>query len=266
MGDLFSETWVLVTGASSGLGEVFARQLAARKANLILTARSGDTLRALAASVEQAHGIQTAVIAQDLGATGGAAALCAAADLLGHPIEHLISNAGFGAFGTVATSDPARLADMVRLNCEALVVLTAHFLPGMVDRKRGGVIHVASVGSFQPVPYQATYGATKAFVLSFSEAVAEEVRDAGVRVLALCPGPVQTGFQAAAGADISPQQARMVLSAEEVVSTALHAYEAGKDTVVPGAYNAIGAWGVRLLPRRTVARIAGNMIRGKVRR
>lgn len=264
--DLYKGSWALITGASSGLGAVFAAQLAARGAHLILTARSGQALATLARELEQRHGVQTAVIPHDLGVPGGAAGLCEAVDRLGHPVDHLISNAGFGAFGKVAEVSAAHLADMVRLNCEALVLLTAHFLPGLVARRRGGVIHVASVASFQPVPYQATYAATKALVLSFSEAVAEEVRGSGVRVLALCPGPVHTGFQAAAGADISPQQAAMVMSAEEVVAAGLRAYENGKDVVVPGLLNALGAWGVRLVPRRTVVRMAANLIRTKKKR
>jgi short-subunit dehydrogenase len=263
MNNLFEGQWALITGASSGLGEQFARQLAARHANLILTARSRDKLETLAKELAQAHGIQTEVIALDLGETGGAARLCEAVDRLGHPVAHLVSNAGFGRYGPFLDGDVAHQAEMVRLNCEALMVLSHHFLRQMVARGSGGVIHLASVASFQAAPYMAVYAATKAFVLTFSEAVGEEVRGTGVRCLALCPGPVPTGFQQAAGAEIAASQRRAILSAEETVTRGLRAYERGRAVYIPGGMNRAGAIGSQLLPRAMVVRTVGKMMKGK---
>ena len=261
--DLYAGKWTLVTGASSGLGEEFAKQLAARRANLILTARSKGKLEELARTLAAAHHIETEVIAVDLGAGDGAAKLTQAVDRTRRPVEHVISNAGFGAFGPVVQAEPERLTGQVRLNCEALVALTRHFLPAMVERRSGGVLHVGSIAGFQPAPYLAVYAATKAFVLSFSEAVAEEVRESGVRVMVLCPGPVPTGFQQVAGAAISRAQRRAVLSAEETVRRGLAAYEQGKRLYVPGGMNRLGTVGVKLLPRGMVVRAVGRMMRDR---
>jgi short-subunit dehydrogenase len=263
MDDLFAGSWVLVTGASSGLGAEFARQLAARRAHLILTARSGDKLAALAQELAQAHAVETEVVALDLGAPGGAERLCAEVDRRGHAVAHLVSNAGFGAAGPFLDQEAARQAEMVRLNCEALTTLSHHFVRPMVAQGQGGVIHVASVASFQSAPYMAVYAATKAFVLSFSEGLAEELRKSGVRVMALCPGPVPTGFQAAAGADIAPSQRRSVLSAAETVRRGLRAYEQGKTVYIPGGLNRTGAVVSQLLPRAVVRRTVAKMMRDK---
>jgi short-subunit dehydrogenase len=261
MEDLFRGRWVLITGASSGLGEEFARQLAATRANLVLTARSGEKLQALAKSLAAQHGIETRVLALDLSAEGGAPKLCAEVDRLGLPIEHLISNAGFGLVGPIGASAGARLAEMVRLNCEALTVLSQHFVGPMAQRRSGGIIHLGSVAGFQPLPYMATYGASKAFVVSFSVALAEEVRGSGVRVLALCPGPVPTGFQKVAGSGIARQQRRAVMSAEDTVRAGLAAYAEGRDLYVPGRINRAGAVSAKLLPRRTLVRAVGHMMK-----
>jgi short-subunit dehydrogenase len=150
---------------------------------------------------------------------------------------------------------------MVRLNCEALTVLSQHFVGQMVRRASGGVIHVASIAAMQPVPYMATYGASKAFVVSFSLALAEEVRGRGLRVLALCPGPVPTGFQAVAGSAIARRQRRAVLSAEETVRAGLLAYAAGRDLYIPGRLNRAGAVGARVLPRSVILRAVGRMMK-----
>jgi len=265
MTDLFADTHALVTGASSGLGAEFARQLAARGAHLILTARRKEQLDALAGELRAAHRVQVDVIAHDLGAPGAAAILCEAVDRLGHPVRHLINNAGFGSGGPFRASDGARQAEMVRLNCEALVTLSHHFLPRLLDARAGGIVHVASVAGMQPVPYMAVYGATKAFVLSFSLALSEEAREAGVRVLALCPGPVPTGFQKASGLGTAPSQRRAVLSAEETVRRGLEAYARGKALLVPGRLNKLGSVGSKLLPRTTLARMVGRMMKQKGR-
>ncbi|HVH98784.1 MAG TPA: SDR family oxidoreductase [Enhygromyxa sp.] len=256
--ELFGGTWVLVTGASSGIGEQFARQLAAHRANLVLTARSGDTLRALADELAKAHGIETAVVAADLGAPGGAVTLC---QQVTQPITHLISNAGFGTFGEFAQTNPEQQAAMVRLNCETVVVLARHFLPAMLERKAGGIIHVASIVSFMPSPFYATYGATKAFVLSFSSALSGEVYGSGVRVMAVCPGPVPTGFQEAAGITMAMTPQPNILSAAETVRRGISAYVRGDDVYVPGVYNRLSTWAVQKLPRRMLVRSVAKLSR-----
>jgi uncharacterized protein len=263
MDDLFFANWALVTGASSGLGEEFARQLAARRANLILTARSEAKLKALASELEQEYAIRAEVVVLDLGAPGAAQRLCQHVDQLGHPVMHLISNAGFGLYGSFPELDGTRQAEMVRLNCEALTVLTHHFVRPMLARKSGGVIHLASVASFQAAPYMAVYAATKAFVLSFSEALSEELRNTGVRCTALCPGPVPTGFQHTAGSEIARSQRYSVLSSQATVARALRAYERNKAVYIPGGMNRVGALGSKLLPRAMVVRTVGRIMRSK---
>jgi short-subunit dehydrogenase len=259
--DLYAGTWALVTGASSGIGEEFARQLAARKANLILTARSTDKLRNLGRELIQRFGVQTRVVPLDLSRPGGAERLCITIDALNVVVDHLVNNAGFGAAGNFTDGVEPRAADMVRLNCEALTVLSRHFVSGMVERGRGGIIHVASIAGFQPVPYMAIYGATKAYVLSLSMAIHEEVRGKGVRVLALCPGPVPTGFQAVAGTRIAGGQEFAAMSAEETVRRGLDAYEDRKDVLVPGRANWLGTIGSKLLPRGILVKAVGEMMR-----
>ncbi len=261
--DLYSGTWALVTGASSGIGEEFARQLAARKANLILTARSEDKLRRLGRDLIQRYGVQTRVVPVDLGRAGGAERLCITVDALNLVVDHLVNNAGFGSAGKFTEGAEMRAADMVRLNCEAVTVLSRHFLAGMALRGRGGVIHVSSIAGFQPVPYMAIYGATKAYVLSLSMALHEEVRGRGVRVLALCPGPVPTGFQSAAGIRMGGggSDSLAALSAEETVRRALDAYDERKDVLVPGRANWLGTIGSKILPRGILVKAVGEMMR-----
>ncbi|MBK7578849.1 MAG: SDR family oxidoreductase [Myxococcales bacterium] len=244
----FRKTTALVTGASSGIGLELARQLAERGASLVLTARSQDKLEALAQELSQQYSVKARVVVADLARPRGALELCADVDALGIDIDHLINNAGFGDAGALTRADPEKLAEMVRLNCEAVVVLARHFLPGMLARRRGGVLNVASTAAFQPMPYMATYAATKAFVLSFSAALAKEVEGQGVHVTALCPGPVPTGFQAAAG--IEPGMERIAaLSASETASQALSAYADGDAVCVPGAVNRAQTLFSKLAPR-----------------
>lgn len=247
-----SGSWALVTGASSGIGAELARALAARGVNLVLTARSHEKLESLARELEQKLRIETRVVIGDLARPDGAAALGSDVDALGLEVDHLIANAGFGDAGAVSRADPDKLVEMLRVNCEAVVVLTRHFLPRMLSRGRGGVLFVASTASFQPMPFMATYGATKAFVTSFAGALAEEVRGTGVRVTALCPGPVPTGFQAAAG--IEPGMERVAaLSAEETAERGVVAYLAGEELCVPGVVNRAQTLVSKVMPRRMVA-------------
>jgi hypothetical protein len=263
MEQLFHKEWVLITGASSGFGADFARQLAARGANLILTARSEGKLVALGEELSRKHGIEHKVIAQDIGAPGGAKALCDRVKALGVEVDHVINNAGFGVGGPFAKADPARAADMIRLNCEALAVITGELLPPMIARNRGGFLQVASVAGFQPTPYISVYGATKAFVVNFTAGLAEELRESNVRMCALCPGPVETGFQAAAGIEIAPAQRASVLSSEDTVRRGIAAYEARRVVYVPGVVNKLGGLAAKFFPRMVVAHAAAGVMKDR---
>jgi uncharacterized protein len=232
----------LITGASAGIGEQFARQLAARGYNVFLVARRRERIRDLAAELEREHGVRADFVACDLGDPTARDALAETAARREVEVDVLINNAGFGTTGDVH-SDPDRQTGMVRVNCEAPVALTAAFLPAMVERGRGGVLNVASVAAFQPVPSQAVYGATKAFMLSFSEALASELRKTGVSATALCPGPVETEFTevAAFKRPASEMPSFIWSSPEDVARAGLEGLEKGKRVVIPGVGNRAAA-------------------------
>jgi uncharacterized protein len=250
--DCFAGRWCLVTGASSGLGEEFARQLAHRGANLILTARSADRLNNLASDLTRVNGITARVFVVDLGEPHGADTLLASVRATGVFVEHVVNNAGFGSAGAFARLDGERESAMVRLNIDAIVRVTHGLLGPMQESGRGGFINVASTASFQPVPFMATYGATKAFVLHFTLALATEFEGTGVRALAFCPGPVRTGFQAAAGIE-RPGLALAELTRERTVARALAAYEQGERLCIPGIVNGAQAFVSRHLPRSLIS-------------
>ncbi len=255
----FTNQTALVTGASSGIGAAFARELAARGANLILVARSHDKLRTLGEQLHAAHRVHVDVLTSDLSRPNAVNQLADQIGALGRPVDVLINNAGFATHGEVATADPARLHEQVQLNVTALVDLTTAFLPGMTSRKHGAIINIASTAAFQPVPHMAVYSATKAFVLSFTEAVWAEAKPAGVRVLALCPGATATAFFDVVGStDASVGKHR---SAEQVVATALRALERGVPSVIDGRVNGIVARLPRLLPRRVTLAVAERSVR-----
>lgn len=221
----------LITGASSGIGEQFARQLAARGTRLILVARRKERLDALASSLPTT----AQVITCDLGSE--AAELPGRVAELDERVDLLVNNAGFGLRGRVAELDAERQAEMVRVNCEAVLVLTRAFLPGMIEHGHGGVITVASTAGMQPLPYEATYGATKAFALNFTEALWAELRGTGVKALAVNPGPVPTEWQQVAGYDeAGGEMMPGAIKADQVVREALGAYDAGKRSLVPGRF------------------------------
>ncbi len=261
MAGALSGQWSLVTGASSGLGEEFARQLAVRGSSLVLSARSEDKLENLARELTQAHAIEVKVIPMDLAASGGAETLVRRVRDDIEALKLVINNAGFGDAMPFARSNPEQQAQMVRLNCETLVTLTRAFLPGMLQREDGGFIQVASVVSLLPVPYMATYAASKAFVLSFSEAVAEELRDSNVRMMALCPGPVPTGFQAAAGMELTGLERWAALPPGRVVRVALRDYERGRRVSFPGGVNSLQRALIGCVPRPLAARLSGLTVR-----
>jgi short-subunit dehydrogenase len=254
--DVFSGTTALVTGASSGLGEEFARELARRHANLVLTARSREKLEQLAADLARVNGVTVQVIVQDLSEPDGALSLARELKARGLVIDHLINNAGFGTAGRFETMDVEREARMVRVNSEAVVVLSRSLLRGMLDRKRGGILNVASTAGHQPTPFMTTYGATKAFVLSFTLALSEELRGTGVRALALCPGPVPTGFQAAASIPSGAVLSFAKLDAHTVVEQALDAYARHVTLKTPGLVNGVQTLASKLLPRSFILRAA----------
>jgi len=250
--DPFSGTWCLVTGASSGLGEEFARQLAHRGAHLLLTARSVQRLQNLAADLTRVNGTRAQILPFDLADAKGVDELLAAVRATGVFVEHVINNAGFGSAGAFARLDPVREGAMVRLNVEAVLRLTHGLLAPMQEAGRGGIINVASTASFQPVPFMATYGATKAFVLHFTLALATELEGSGVRAMALCPGPVRTGFQAVAGIH-KPGIALAELTPARTITSALAAYERGERLCVPGFVNGAQSVASRILPRSLIS-------------
>ncbi|MBW3570632.1 MAG: SDR family NAD(P)-dependent oxidoreductase [Gemmatimonadetes bacterium] len=246
--------WALVTGASMGIGEGFARALAGRGMNLVLCARSADRLAALARALETEHGVRAAVVAADLAQPGAPARAWEEASR-GRGIHLLVNNAGFGLHGRFEELPVDRQAAMVALNCTALLELAHLALGEMRGRGSGGIVNLGSVAAFQPVPMKAVYAATKAFVLSLSQALVEENRGSGVRILCVSPGPTPTGFQAVAGTRVRQGQVG-VLRAEEVVDAALAALDAGKTHVAPGLANRLSTVFGRMLPAAVAARIA----------
>ncbi|MGW6919154.1 SDR family NAD(P)-dependent oxidoreductase [Kitasatospora sp. NPDC054939] len=254
----FNRRTTLITGASTGIGAAFARELAARGSHLVVVARSADRLDGLRQELSAAHGVIVHAVPLDLARPGAGAELQRRVADLGVEVDVLINNAGFATFGAVAEGDPARMAEEVHLNCLTLTDLTARLLPGMVERRTGAVVNVASTAAFQPIPRMAVYGATKAYVLSFTEALANELRGSGVRALAICPGATDTPFfdvigdQAAVGIRRRPEQ---------VVATTLAALQKGRPTVVDGFLNRLGTLAPRLLPRRTTVAVAERVTR-----
>jgi uncharacterized protein len=251
----------LITGASSGIGEQFARQLAARGHDVFLVARREERLRALADDLERLHGIRAEVATADLADPTEVEALPGKVAERGLDVEILVNNAGFTTVGDVH-ANPDRQLGMVRVNCEALVALTTAWLPAMVERGRGAVIQVASVASFQPIPVQATYAATKAFVRSFSEGVAAELRGTGVTMTALCPGPVATEFLDAGGFKTSRPGPSFIWSTpEDVAKAAIEGAEKGKRVVIPGIGNRASAMFGQYGPRALVLGPAATIYR-----
>ncbi|MEO0870040.1 MAG: SDR family oxidoreductase [Cyanobacteria bacterium J06642_11] len=227
----------LITGASSGIGAEFARQLAAKKLDLVLTARSQDKLDNLAEQLRQQHGIRTYIITQDLAEPGAASSVARQVEEFGIVVDLLINNAGFGAYGSFSESHLERQASMIQLNISALVELTHAFLPAMLKRHEGRIINVSSIAGFQPMPYWSVYAASKAFVLSFSEALWAEVKEKGVKVLALCPGPTESNFFAVAEVPSNSEMSsnlNQLDSVKSVVTSALIALESGQSNIVTG--------------------------------
>lgn len=257
-------TTALITGASSGIGAVFAEKLASRKQDLVLVARSQDKLQSLADRLSQQYGIQTTVIAQDLTAPDASEIIFTMLEQQGIEIDWLINNAGFGTYGEFAEGDRENHLNMIRLNVLALVDLTHRYLPGMRSRRSGSIINIGSTASFQPIPYFAVYAATKAFVLSFSESLWHECKPYGVKVLAVCPGPTETEFFKVADfpASMKEQMGQDYDSPNAVVEEALKALNQEKANVVTGGLkNQILVNVSRFFPRETLTSAVGRFFK-----
>ena len=236
----------LVTGASSGIGREMARQLDARGHEVVLVARSQEGLEETASTMRA-----STIVVADLGSPEGCDSLLKAVD----KVDILINNAGFGECGPFASSDQRRQLSMIQVNCIALTALTGAYLPSMLEADHGKVLNIASTAAFQPGPEMAVYYATKAYVLSFSEAIAEEVRGTGVSVTAFCPGAFASGFQETAHASNTRLfKDRSVPDSNAMAIEALRAMDRGAVVAVPGLANKVGAASVRFTPRPVVRR------------
>lgn len=260
----FAGQTALVTGASSGIGSVFAEQFAARGADVVLVARRADRLEVLARRLHREFGIAATAVAADLVEPGSVNKLAGRLDDLGLRVDVLVNNAGFATHGRFIGEDSSRVVDEVALNVTAVVELTHTFLPAMVERGHGVVINVSSTAAFQPVPYMAVYGATKAFVLSFTEALWAEVEGTGVRVLALCPGATDTEFFdiAGEGASVGKRQ-----TPQQVVGTAMRELgrRSPRPSVVTGFGNSVSARLPRIVPRTTTVKVTRRLMSSGVR-
>jgi uncharacterized protein len=254
--DLKGKT-ALVTGASSGIGAAFARQLAAAGASVIITARRADRLAALAQELEAAHGTVVTTLSIDLAEPGGAAALFAATEGAGKAVDVLVNNAGFGGYDRFDRLPWASSRDQIQLNITSLTELTHGFLGKMLARGGGHILNVASIGAYMPVPHYATYAATKAFVRNFTEAIASELADTPVRVCCLCPGGTKTEFFDAAGHKPNLLVRATMMSADACAEIGLYALFEGRRNIIAGWSNSIGMWLLRFLPRRLITWGAG---------
>ena len=244
----------LITGASAGLGVEFARQLSERGHRLVLAARRKDRLDDLAKELGKAR-----AVAIDLSKANAAAKLLADLEANGEIVDLLVNNAGFGLIGRFAELDAKRERQMIDLNVATLTDLCRSAVPGMIKRKSGGIINVASTAAFQPGPKMAVYFATKAFVLSLTEALHEELKPHGVRVTCLCPGPTRTEFGDVAGFGGNGLFDRVAMDSPEVVKAGLNGLDKNKAVVVPGVVNKLTAFSGRLVPRSVTRKVAGSI-------
>jgi uncharacterized protein len=251
--------WALVTGASAGIGLALAEELAAGGVHLVLTARRIDRLQKMAADLSAKHGVRVEVFAADLVRPEAPAEILGFTTRKGIEVELLVNNAGFGAFGYIHEIPESRMLEMIQVNCSAVVQLTRLYVPAMVERRHGDVLIVASIAGFQAVPFNSVYAATKAFDLIFAEGIAEELREFGVHVCALCPGSTTTEFQ-----EVAQQPDRVFRSAEtaeKVARVGLAGLAQGKSCVISGTKNRLMLEGERLAPRRFIAKMAAKMMR-----
>jgi len=255
----FHGKWALITGASSGIGAELARELGRCGAKLILTARRRERLEALAGELA-AKGAETRIVVADLNDPAAPQRIYDATEGAGLAVDILVNNAGLGQYGAFHLSEPEQEFAQVRVNCEAVVRLSRLFVPRMVERRRGWVLILASTASFQPIPYDATYAATKAFDRFFSLALAEEVKRLGVKVTALCPGTTETEFfDVSGGGGIFRRFG--LQPADEVARKAVLALARGRRTIVPNFKGAVGAFMVRFAPTRLITAVLERALR-----
>jgi short-subunit dehydrogenase len=257
--------WALITGASSGLGAEFARQLAAKGYDVALTARRRDRLDALAREIASAHGVSTLVIEADLAKREGPATIVAALDQRALVPELLVNNAGYGMHGPALEADVGRTVEMIDLNVRALTELSFVIGRKMATRGHGAIVNVASTAAFQPDPWFAAYGATKAYVLSFSLALAHELGPRGVGVTCHCPGPTKTEFFEAGGVHVHLNEG-FIMSAQDCVAVAVRGVERKKRLAIAGFMNAIAAWLSRVSPLWIVVPFSGWLMRPAARK
>lgn len=249
----------LITGASGGFGADFARLFAQDGYDLVLIARSEGKLKQLAQELVSQHGIRALVIAQDLTAAAAPQQIFDQLQTAGVQVDVLINNAGFASYGLFHELDMNKELELVQLNVKTLVHLTRLFLPGMVQRGRGRVLNVASTAAFQPGPLMANYYASKAYVLSFSEALANELEGTGVTTTCLCPGPTRTGFQDRAAMQESKLVQGGLMDSMTVARQGYAGLVAGKTIIVPGFQNWIGTFLPRFVPRKMATRLVRNL-------
>ncbi len=250
---------VLITGASAGIGCELARLFAADKSNVILVARRREKLEQLAAELRRDCGVQVRTLAKNLADPDSPRAIFDALAAESATVDVLVNNAGFGAAGSVANLPLEKQMDMIRVNVAALTHLTRLFLPGMIQRRLGGVLNVGSTAAFQPGPYMAVYYATKAYVLSFTEALAEEVIGSGVRVACLAPGPTATEFAAVADVESKLLFRLGTADARTVALAGYRGFRRGRLLIIPGATNKLGAFSVRFAPRALVRKMVKRL-------
>jgi short-subunit dehydrogenase len=255
-------TTTLITGASSGIGEAFARRLAAEKHDLVLVARSEKKLHELCDELMLRHKITAHYIPTDLTAYGSHEELFRETERHGFKVDWLVNNAGFGGMGDFTELELGRALDMISLNISAVVSLTHLYLRGMRERQNGKVINVSSAAGFQPIPFMAIYSATKAFVTAFSEAIAEENRPYGIQVMALCPGSTQTNFFAASNIE-RPVTVKGQQTPEQVVEAAMRGIKGNRTKVVSGFTNYIGALLGKHTPNVITTRAIGRALRAR---
>jgi len=249
----YSNKTALVTGASSGIGEMFANELAKKGCNLILVARSENKLKQLADNLQRAYSIHATPLPVDLAAANAAERVAEEIGKLGLTVDILINNAGFGTLGAFNEIQQSRIHQEIQLNVISLTELTHKFIGSMVERKEGIVINVASMTAFLPVPFMAVYGATKAYVLSFTEALWAEYRDCGIQIVALCPGETKSSFHATSGSE-NLKSKRM--DPMDVVKAAFKAVEKDRCNIIAGRNNYFMAQLPRILPRSVIVKLA----------
>jgi uncharacterized protein len=255
------EGFALITGASRGLGMAFARALAERHCNLVLVARSPEPLHALASELRRSSSVSVLAIQVDLSSPGAGQTLVEQLSNGDIPIDLLVNNAGFGLRGDFRGLSLPRHLEMLRLNNQAIVELTYGLLPGMLERRQKGIINISSTAGFQPIPFASIYSATKAFLTTFSLALEQELRGAGVTVVTVCPGRLSKNQQGESEQPVRRKWPSVYQSPEEVVEEALRVLANGGGLTVPGALNKFSVFAQRLIPRRVVPKLVAKMSR-----